>query len=134
MEDFDLRRFLFAYSIKAIDAIRDMLGVLEREDIELDVLKDYLDEVSIDRHTSRARERGSKQKADFKRRRPPLEPRRLPVIGTCPRCEGQLLGGALPSCETRDTGRLFYAECDSCKYYTETRRIRGKIVETEGGK
>jgi hypothetical protein len=55
------------------------------------------------------------------------------VIGFCPKCNSQLRGEPLPECETKKSGRYFYAECSACTYYYEIFKKRKKFTKTEGG-
>lgn len=55
------------------------------------------------------------------------------VVGLCPKCGKQLMGLSMPSCERKDTGRTFYAECSSCPYYYEVFRKGKKYEIIEGG-
>jgi hypothetical protein len=56
------------------------------------------------------------------------------VVGVCPRCGHALRGEALGSCEARATGRVFYAMCSKCIYYSEVFQIgKNKYKEVEGG-
>lgn len=55
-------------------------------------------------------------------------PRELTVIGLC-KCGGVLEGEPMPGCETKKTGRIFYAQCQECDYYREVIREGDRVFE-----
>lgn len=63
------------------------------------------------------------------------EPQTLTVVvGFCPKCSSTMVGGPMPTCESDETGRTFYAECTACTYYTEIFKGRkGRYIEIKGG-
>jgi len=72
---------------------------------------------------------------DFWRSEPQFaEPPRLRVVvGFCPKCTSTMVGDVLPNCETEETGRHFYSECTTCRYYTEIFKGRkGRFIEIKG--
>lgn len=105
-------------------------------------LLDALDKLKFKIQEDLARE-SMRRGRDLRKRRktmpppPGAEQPDLPlVIGRCPRCNGLLKGIQLPSCEVKDTGRLFYKECaePNCIYYSEVLvDDQGDIREVEGG-
>jgi hypothetical protein len=63
----------------------------------------------------------------------PGEPRHLPIMGLCPKCNAPMGGMFMAGWETEKSGRLFYRECSSCSYYAELYKKRRKYKEVEGG-
>jgi hypothetical protein len=55
------------------------------------------------------------------------------IIGFCPKCNSKLMGEPVPGCESKKSGRHFYAECSACNYYYEIFKIRNKYKKSEGG-
>ena len=55
------------------------------------------------------------------------------VVGICPRCSSKVVGGPIPKCEIKISGRVFYKECSACTYYVEIFKKGNKHREVEGG-
>lgn len=142
MSEFDLDKFVRAYSLTAIDSLVDMLNIINREELEIPSLLETVKAVSKEKHLVRARNADkttgrspsmggmpdSSYKED-KRRVAKLEV----VIGVCPKCGGWIRGEPVGGCGGKKNGRHFYRECESCNYYAEIFKVRNKFKEVEGG-
>jgi len=105
------------------DELREKLGLVLSEKLS----RRRGAEARVKREKEKAVRRYVEDKGDL----PPIQT----IIGLCPKCNGPIRGEPLSSCETKKTGRVFYAECCTCKYYYEMfkHKRKTKYIKIEGG-
>lgn len=140
MSEFNLEKFIRAYSLNVIDSWVDMLRIIGRDNLDNEMMLATIMRVSKDRHatqaqsgkpTGRSKARVTGPENSYKEDKAKVAKIQI-VIGKCPKCGGWVRGQPVGSCSAKKTGRHFYRECESCNYYAEIFKVRNKFREVEG--
>lgn len=98
---------------------RNMLQMLIPDSKIIPIITEEVDRrVELDRQRAENKGKVKSRRHTANSIEGPIELPKMQAVDMC-ECGGVVRGQPLPPCEQKATGRIFYAECDTCDYYYE---------------